>query len=219
MVKNIYFQPKHNEMNKYFRTILTTLFFFIILLPEGKTQVFYIGFDAAPVYSWYASSDAGIDISSKGWGNNIGFFLRYGKRPYYQVGFDWTRANNDFDVEVPSEGFIIEDKVPFHNFDFSIKVGYEIIQTPLFKWSVFGGPFIGRSLLFESNDFEFDKTDFINPQYGVIAGTGIQITNMIISFDYNIHLSGLFQPIDLDGYIIDFGGNLHIVSLKIGVQL
>jgi hypothetical protein len=220
MAKNIYFRhnPKANQMKKYLIQLVCVLFFGVVFLPAAKSQVFYIGFQAGPTYSWYTSPPSDIVLSSKGWGHNIGFFLRYGKRPFYQIGFDWTRDDNDFSAEFPEFGVKLEDKVPFHNFDFSVKVGYELIQTPYFKWSVFAGPFIGRSLLFKTNDFDFEKTDFINPQYGLITGTGFQITNFIISFDYNLHLSGLFTPVEVDGFDVDFSGKLQIVSIKVGMQ-
>lgn len=203
------------------RILISTLCLFVLCIlfaPRAKAQVFYIGFLAGPTYSWYESPPGDINLSSNGWGHNIGFFLRYGKRPYYQVGFDWTRANNDFAVDFPEFGLAIKDEVPFHNFDFSIKVGYEIIQTPYFKWSLYAGPFIGRSLLFKTNDFDFVKSDFINPQYGVVGGTGFQITNFILSVDYNLHLSGLFAPVEVDGFDVDFSGKLHILAIKIGMQ-
>jgi hypothetical protein len=194
------------------------LFFLGVLCPEGKAQFFYVGLNGGANYSWFKAPKFSNVISSDGYGWNMGFFLRYGKRPYIQAGFDWTRANNDFVFEVKEADFKIEDKVPFHNFDFSIKVGYEIIQTPYFKWSLLGGPFIGRSLLFNSNEFEFSNTDFKNPQYGLIGGTAFQITNFILSLEYSNHLSGLFKPVEVDGYTIDFGSKLQIISLKLGMQ-
>ncbi len=220
MAKNIYFRLNAMTMymKRFFIPLVCTCFFCLVLLPSAKSQVFYIGVQAGPTYSWYKSPPSDVILSSSGWGHNIGFFLRYGKRPFYQVGFDWTRDDNDFSAYFPQFDVKFEDKVPFHNFDFSIKVGYEIVQTPYFKWSVFGGPFIGRSLLFKTNDFDFAKTDFINPQVGLIAGTGFQITNFIISIDYNLHLSGLFTPVDVEGFDVDFSGKLQILSIKFGMQ-
>ena len=205
-------------MKRFLLPIFCIFTFSVLFIPTAKAQVFYIGFLAGPTYSWYESPDADINLSTNGWGHNIGFFLRYGKRPYYQVGFDWTRANNEFAFEFPEYDVIISDVVPFHNFDFSVKVGYELVQTPYFKWSIFGGPFIGRSLLFNSNEFNFEKSDFVNPQYGATGGTVFQITNFIISLDYNLHLSGLIKPVEVDGFEIDFSSKLQILSIKVGLQ-
>lgn len=191
---------------------------FCFFVTKGTSQIFYLGLNVGPTYSWFDSPKLDNVISSSGWGHDLGFFLRYGRRPYFQAGFDWTRSNNDFVFEAKDIDLRVEDKVPFHNFDFSLKVGYELVQTPYFKWSVFGGPFIGRSLLFNSNEFEFSNTDFVNPQYGFITGTGFQVTNFILSLEYNYHLSGLFKPIELDGVVFDFGSKLQIVTIKLGMQ-
>ena len=207
-------------MKKYYlyRLVLGTLFFLAMAIPEGKTQFFYLGLNGGANYAWFEAPKLSNVISASGYGWNMGFFLRYGKTPYLQAGFDWTRSNNTFVFEVPDAGIRIEDKVPFHNFDFSLKIGYEIIQKPYFKWSLLGGPFIGRSLLFNSNEFEFENTDFKNPQYGVIAGTAFQITNFIFSVEYSNHLSGLFKPVELDGYTFDFGSKLQLITAKLGMQ-
>jgi hypothetical protein len=192
--------------------------FLLAIQPEVKSQVFYIGFNGGAAYSWFNSPGVNNYVTSSGYGWDLGFFVRYGKRPFYQLGFDWTRSNNDFVFEIKEADFKIEDKVPFHNFDFSVKVGYEIIQKPYFKWSVLGGPFLGRSFLFNSNEFEFSNTDFIKPQYGIIGGTGIQVTNFILSLEYSYHISGLFKPVEADGQTVDFGSKLQIVSVKVGMQ-
>ena len=124
------------------KTILTKSAVFIVILFmafqfEGKSQVFYVGFNAGTNYSWFESPKLnyyfpGIDepipisFSSAGYGSNAGFFLRYGKRPYFQAGFDWSRADNDFKFGLYDTTFA--EKAAFHNFDFSFKVGYEIVQ-------------------------------------------------------------------------------------------
>lgn len=207
-------------MNKIKSALIASVLtlFLLSIQVKGKSQVFYIGFNGGASYSWFNSPGLDNYVTSSGYGWDMGFFLRYGKRPFYQVGFDWTRANNDFVFEVKEANFKIEDKVPFHNFDFSVKVGYEIIQKPYFKWSLLGGPFIGRSFLFNSNEFEFSNSDFIKPQFGVNAGTGFQVTNFIFSFEYSYHISGLFKPVEVDGQKIDFGSKLQIVAFKVGMQ-
>ena len=190
----------------------------LVMAKVGQSQVFYIGFNTGSAYSWFNSPKFDNAITSHGYGLDLGFYFRYGKRPYYQVGFDWTRSQNNFIFEIKEADFKIEDKVPFNNFDFSFKIGYEIVQTPMFKWKTHAGPFIGRSLLFTSNEFDFDNSDFKNPQYGIIAGTGIQFTNLVIEIEYSYHISGLLKPVDVDGYTVEFGSNLQLITLKVGFQ-
>jgi hypothetical protein len=194
---------------------------------EAKSQVFYVGFNAGANYSWFESPTLNyylpeldtyvpISFSSEGYGWNAGFFLRYGKRPYYQAGFDWSRANNDFNFSAFDT--TLAEKAAFHNFDFSVKVGYEIIQKPYFKWSLLGGPFIGRSLFFNSDLFQFKNSDFKNPQFGVIGGTCFQVTNFNVTLEYSYHFTNLFKPITENGNTYDLGSNLQMITVKVGMQ-
>ena len=185
---------------------------------EGKSQLLYIGINGGTNYTWFRIPESNEKIRSSGKGGNVGFFLRYGKRPYYMAGFDWSHSSNNFVFNNSANNTTIEDQISYHNFEFSLKAGYEIIQKPYFKWYVHGGPFIGRSLLFHSNNFELSNSDFKNPQYGVVAGTGIQVTNFILTIEYSYHISGLFKPIYLNGNQIDFGSRLQMLSIKAGMQ-
>ncbi|MCD6597215.1 MAG: hypothetical protein J7L04_05980 [Bacteroidales bacterium] len=204
---------------KAIKKIRILLFFFLTsLLFTGNAgaQVFYIGVNGGAVYSWFDSPELDDIVSSDGWGWDLGFFLRYGKRPYFQVGFDWVRSNNNFLIKV-GETVLADENINLHNFDFSLKIGYNILQTPMFKIKVHTGPFIGRSLLFSGEDILFDNSDFKNPQWGIIAGTGFQFTNLIVDFEYSYHFTELFQPIPIDGFEhFEFGSKLQLVSVKIG---
>lgn len=215
---------KKTILNKSFLVIVILVAFFQF---ESKSQVFYVGFNAGANYSWFESPTLnyyypGVDdpipisFSSAGYGWNAGFFLRYGKRPYYQVGFDWSRANNDFNFGLFDTTFA--EKAAFHNFDFSLKVGYEIVQKPYFKWSLLGGPFIGRSLFFNSSLFQFSNSDFKNPQFGVIGGTSFQVTNFILTLEYSYHFTNLFKPITENNNTYDLGSNLQMITVKVGMQ-
>jgi hypothetical protein len=204
---------------KAFKNKLVIIFFLLMSLfyaNTAKAQVFYIGVNAGVVNSWFDSPDFGEMVSSNGWGWDLGFFLRYGKRPYFQAGFDWTRSANDFVVKV-NDDYIIDEIVEFHNFDFSLKVGYNIIQTPMFKFKMHTGPFIGKSVMFSNDDKDlFSNDDFKNPQWGIIAGTGIQFTNFIVDLEYSYHFSELFKPLNLDGDKYNLGSKLNLLTLKVG---
>ncbi len=182
---------------------------------KAQAQVFYIGVNGSAVYSWFTSPKFGDLVSADGWGWDLGFFLRYGKRPYFQFGFDWVRSENDF-VIGDGETTFFSEKLRFHNFDFSAKIGYNIIQTPMFKYKIHAGPFIGKSLMFSGKDIVFDNSDFRNPQFGIIAGTGIQFTNLIIDFEYSYHFTQLFKPVVIDGEEFELGSKLQLITLKVG---
>jgi len=214
------------------KTILTKAAIILVVLMmafqiEGKTQVFYVGFNAGANYSWFESPTINyyvpeldtyvpLSFSSAGYGWNAGFFLRYGKRPYFQLGFDWSRANNDFNFSAFDT--TLSEKAAFHNFDFSVKVGYEIVQKPYFKWSLLGGPFIGRSLFFNSSLFQFSNSDFKNPQFGVIGGTCFQVTNFNLAIEYSYHFTDLFSTIKENGNTYDLSSNLQMITVKVGMQ-
>jgi len=203
---------------KKIKHITITFVLFTLLMGFGKQsqgQVFFIGFNAGAVYTWFNSP--GIDnlVTSNGGGYNLGFFLRYGKRPYFQLGFDWTRTKNEIDLNAGDKPDIRE-KVPFHIFDLSFKVGYEIIQLPMFKLKAQAGPFIGRSFLLSTDDFIVEKDEFRKLQYGVIAGIGFQFTNLVVDFEYTYHISDLFKPFEFGGQTYKLHSNLQLLTLKVG---
>jgi hypothetical protein len=183
---------------------------------QCQSQIFYVGFNLGPTYTWFNSPGLENILTSDGWGYNAGFFLRYGKRPYFQAGFDWMRTKNE--VVLFGIGEERGTDIPFHIFDFSVKVGYEMLQLPMFKLKAHAGPFIGRSFLLSNDDFQFERTDFNNPQYGMIAGLGFQFTNLIVDLEYTIHANDLWQPIEFFGEEIHLRSNLQLITLKVGLM-
>ena len=182
----------------------------------SSAQLFWIGGNGGIHYSWFNSPGADNILVSKGFGYDLGFFLRYGKKPFYQIDFRWIRANNHLvDNEIP--GFTVEGDVPFHQFEIPIRVGYPIIYRPIFKWHVNVGPFISTTFLFSSNIFEIERNDMKNPQFGLIGGTGIQFMNFIVDLDYSYHLTELFKG-DKEDLGLDFNSHLQIVGIKVGFQ-
>ncbi len=182
---------------------------------EARGQVFWLGLNGGATHSWFTSPKADNLVTADGWGWNLGFFARYGKRPFYQVGLYWTRAQTDMKYFL-TESFVIEDRVPFNNFDVIVKAGYEIIREPMFKWHVNAGPFIGTSFLFSTNTFEIETDDMKNPQFGINTGTGIQFMNFIFDVDYQYHLTELFIGDETD-LGIEFGSHLQHLTFKVGL--
>ncbi len=191
---------------------------FLAFANQAKAQYLFIGLNGSSAFSWFNSPKVENMILSKGWGWNMGFFLRYGKKPFIQGGLDWTRSMNNFTIkEIEEDGSDFEDQIKFHEFDFSLKIGYNILDLPMFKVQVNAGPFIGRSLYFSNENIIFDKSDFKNPQWGVTAGAGIQFTNFIAGIDYTYHFSDLFSPIDIGGgETIKLGAKLQLFMIKAG---
>jgi len=168
------------------------------------------------VYSWFTSPKIDNDLSSDGWGWNFGFFLRYGKRPYIQTGFDWSWSQNT--IYMKDVDFSFQETIRFNNFDFSIKVGYEIFQSPMFKVKVSTGPFIGTSMMFSGEYLYFSKDDFKNPQLGIVSGVGFQFTNLVVDFEYSHHFLDLFMPVEIDGQTYKLGSRLQMLMLKVGIM-
>ena len=200
---------------------------FILLLFVSKSQtshaqVFYIGVEGGGVYSWFSSPDLENVITSDGWGAEFGFFIRYGKRPFIKAGFDWTRSENDVIITYYDENIGGEtqyrENIKLNNFDFSLKIGYELLQTPMFKISIHGGPFLGKSLMFSGENLDFDNEDFKNPQFGINGGMGFQFTNLIFGLEYNYHFTDLFVPLNIDGREYKLGSKLQMIFLRVGLM-
>lgn len=203
--------------------VISLMLVLTLLIPEkSKGQVFYLGLESNAVYSWFDSPDLENLVVSDGWGWNLGFFVRYGKRPFIQLGLGWTRSLNDFTVsfydEDMQEDVTFRDDIKLNNFDFSVKAGYEVLHTPIFRIDVHGGPFIGRSLMFSSETIYFDNDTFKHPQLGINGGIGFQFTNFIFGFDYNYHFTDLFKPLNIDGEKYNLGSKLQMVQLKLGLM-
>ena len=182
---------------------------------EAKSQIFWLGVKGGPSFIWFNSPKFYDALVSEGYGWNIAVFAKYGKRPYFQVEADWTRAEVNLRFQF-ADITILEGKVAFHNFDLPVKVGYEIISRAKVKWRADAGPFIGTTFIFSSNDFEFERDDFRNPHFGVVAGSGIQFYNFVFSANYSYQITELFKGDDELGY--NLGAHLQIISLKLGIM-
>ncbi|MCU0370313.1 MAG: PorT family protein [Bacteroidales bacterium] len=186
------------------------------LAKTASSQLFWIGGNGGIQVSWFTSPGVDNAVLSAGAGYNLGFFLRYGKKPFYQVDFRWIRANNLISYEY-EPGEFIEGEVPFHKFEIPVRIGYPVYYSPMFKWHVNGGPVFSTVFLFSENNFEFERDDMRNPQFGVMAGTGIQFMNFIVDLDYSYHLTELFKG-DEEDLGVDFKSHLQLISLKVGFQ-
>jgi len=179
-------------------------------------QFFWLGFQAGEGVSWF--SNAGYDSTqlSAGAGTSFGFFIRYGSRPYYQLGVEWLLSTNQMKFEI-KPGTTKHDNVPFHAFKIPLTVGYEIIHKPRFKWRTGGGIFIGWNTILSSNSFNFTQGDLKNPQFGLIGETGIQFLNFLVLIDYNYSLSRFFDN-HAETYGVHVNSRLQIFALKVGMQ-
>ena len=182
---------------------------------NASAQMFWLGFSGGYQYSWFKSPNINNEVLGEGGGWNLGFFLKYGKRPFYQVGFRWMRAQNTITDSYDTEQTIVGD-VPFHEFAVPVKVGYTLIDKPMFKWNVNAGASIGTVFLFDSNIFDFDREDMTNPQFAVIGGTGIQFMNFIVDVDYSYHLTDMFKADEIE-FGENFGSHLQVIAVKVGM--
>lgn len=108
------------------------------------------------------------------------------------------------------------ENIRAQSFDFSLKIGYNIVQTPIFKYQIHAGPFIGRSRIFSGEGIVFESSDLNNSQGGFIAGTGIQFTNLIIDFEYTFRFTQLFNKLIVDGQTVDLQAKPQLIALKAG---
>ena len=214
MVKPIFSHPKQISVKRLIKYIVVFIVATGTLIPGiAWSQSMYIGVNAGMVNSQVYSLDTDNSFTSEGWGYNFGFYMRYGKRPFYQLGLDWLRSNNE--TTSVDNGNTLTGSVPLHRFDINLKLGYEIVHRPIFKWEALIGPFIGKTRMCSSDIFSFNENDFKGPQYGFIVGTGIKFTYLVFDVEYSYHLSQLFA----DGYSTT-NPDTHIETLafKVGFQ-
>jgi hypothetical protein len=205
-------------MNAVRKIALTSLILFITGLASlpCRGQFFWLGFQAGAGVTWFSNPGQDSARLSAGAGASFGFFVRYGTRPYYQLGIEWMYSTNQMKFEV-RPGKAAHDNVPFHNFKIPLTVGYEIVHKPRFKWRVGGGMSIGTNTILSSNSFGFTGKDIQNPQFGLIGETGIQYLNFLILVDYNYSLNHFFDD-EAGTYGIHANSRLQIFGLKAGMQ-
>src|SRR5512138_3194441 len=93
----------------------------ILLLLTGlsslpcRGQFFWLGFQGGAGVTWFSRPGQDSSLLSAGAGASFGFFIRYGTRPYYQLGFEWLYSTNQMKFEV-RPGASAHDNVPFHSF-------------------------------------------------------------------------------------------------------
>ena len=110
---------------KSIRKLIAIVAMGIALLLISKpydAQMFWLGFNGGYQYSWFKSPQIGDSITGEGGGWNLGFFLKYGKRPFYMVEFRWMRAYNTLADSYEIPGFTVTGDVPFHKFEMPVKV-------------------------------------------------------------------------------------------------
>jgi len=198
-------------MNKQLLSITITVLILLVFSRQGISQGVYAGFTTG-FTNVQVNLPGSHKYSSTKPGYNFGLYLRYGKRPFYQGGIDFIRCRSNIKTGAGNP-----INTPLHQFDFSLNVGYEILQKPFFKWNILGGPFIGKALLMSTANLNFGNNDFVNPQFGLTAGTGIQITNFIINVEYAYHISRFFNPSETKPFLSP-GSHIESLSLKFGVQ-
>lgn len=189
---------------------------FGLISPGIKGQFFWLGFQAGEGISWFSNPGKDSVQLSEGAGTSFGLFVRYGTQPYYQLAIEWLYSTNQMRFEV-QPGSSVHDNIPFHSFKIPFTVGYEIIHRPVFKWRIGGGAFIGTSTILSSNAFDFSRSDILNPQFGLICESGIQLYNFLILIDYNYSLTRFFSR-DANTYGVDMQSHLQIFALKVGMQ-
>jgi hypothetical protein len=181
-----------------------------------RGQFFWLGFQVGAGVSWFSDPGENNTKLSAGAGTSIAGFIRYGTRPYYQLGAEWLFSTNQMKFEV-KPGTNAHDNVPFQSFKIPFTAGYEIIHKPRFKWRVGGGMFIGWNTILPSNSFNFTLADIHKPEYGVIGETGIQYLNFLVLLDYNYSINRFFAE-NANTYGFNVKSHLQIFALKVGMQ-
>jgi hypothetical protein len=205
-------------MRKIRKIFLSILFSAVISLLSSPChgQFFWLGFQAGEGVSWFSNPGHDNTYLSPGAGTSFGLFVRYGTRPYFQLGVEWLFSTNQMKFEV-KPGTTAHDNVPFHDFKIPLTTGYEVIHKPRFKWRVGGGLFIGWNTILSSNSLNITANDIQNPQFGVIGESGIQYLNFLFLIDYNYSVTRFLNK-DAASQGVNVNSRLQIFALKIGMQ-
>jgi len=199
------------------KRILLFVFILALAAPAAQAQYLSIGGQVGPNISGFNSPNLNNILTGRGVGYQMGFFVRFGYRLYYQLGFNWIRAETNIRIKLDTL-IDLEDRVPLNNFDLTAKVGYQLVRQENFRWRVDTGPFMAWPVLFSTNVFQFEGDDLRRPQWGMQFGTGIDYKRFNFDIDYNLHISLLFkgESADLGSA---FGSRLHVLLFKLGYHI
>lgn len=142
-----------------------------------------------------------------------GFFFRISKKKLFtQFNLDFIR--NALPVPGRTDTYTPNDVTNFAAFSvgFPIQAGYIAVDRPLIKYRLFGGfePIIYTKLFIDQERFRNkDLKLFVNPNFTMLFGTGIDIAFFTIDFRYNLGLTKVFRE--------NYRSQSHFVQITTGV--
>lgn len=188
------------------------IFFFL----NGLTAqpVLYIGAHAGPAAPNMILPATVSALSLQSSGRQVGLFLRYGKRPYYQLGFNWANASEMLQFDQKDKG-MVQEQIPLRQFSISGVMGYNLLNKPAFKLRSCMGPQLGYTRI-EAPAFLPGGGEPVQlARLSWLLGAGIDLYHFNIDLTYQLGLDPLLPyegPKDLQV-------RMNMLALGIGVHI
>jgi hypothetical protein len=198
--------------------ILVIIFAALIISEKGHAQ-FALGLKAG-----YNASKLNTNIdsikSSINSGFHIGAFARIGNRVHLQPEFYYTLSGGTFENIGLHTVNDWKQKVTVGTLDIPVMIGFEIINSSIFKWRIMAGPeasFVINSKIEDvSLTGPIEKSNLHTTNWYIQAGTGIDVLFLTLDIRYQTGLNSLITEVTgTDGtkYSVDSKGNLFVVSV------
>jgi hypothetical protein len=152
--------------------------------------------------------------SLRGDGVLYGAFMRYGRRPFYQIGFQGFNGRADLVLieENDNSSPTSSARSSMRGAEVNARFGYYALDSPAWKWRFGIGAYYGASNLLTEKPRLFSKADFRRPQWGLALGTGVDFTYFHLDVDYQWSVVSFFHT-------PAWPGRLNAFSLKLGMQI
>jgi len=125
-----------------------------------------------------------------GW--QVGLFVRYGKRFYFQPGVFYQQTSVDVTGPDDTEFEDIKDAHDVTSFWIPLEVGFDIISSDLVTLRANGGVAGTFVTAVGDNDLGLTKDDFESFRAGGLLGAGVDIAIVSVDLSYELGFTNVF---------------------------
>jgi hypothetical protein len=124
-------------------------------------------------------------------GFQVGLLGRFGKKAFLQTGVLYSDYSNQMFM-TDSIGSA-NDNLDVQNILLPINVGFNILNTDLFKFRLIAGINLSFPIKIEPNDFNIDKSNFSTSSVGAAIGFGFDIYRFVLDANFSFGMNDMIN--------------------------
>ncbi len=175
---------------KCFSKLCLAFLLFLLVNSLPAQPVLYIGAQAGPAVPNMIMPATISALSLQSSGRQFGLFLRYGKRPYYQLSFNWANASEMMQFDQKDRG-LVQEQISLRQFSISGIMGYNLLNKPAFKLRSSMGPQLGYTHIEAPAFLPGGGDPAQQARLSWLLGAGIDLYHFNIDLTYQLGLDPL----------------------------